>query len=248
MPSRTQIVALVAGLLAVTSAASAGEPAATVDLSVQSAYIWRGMVLNDKPVLQPSLTASVGGLSGSIWANVNLTADYGFENEASEIDYWLAYTLTGRIADWTLTYYAYSYPHTTGVSTQEVWANVTLKSLPLSPSLTAIRDVNAVKGWYFLLTASENLGLLKAPGSDGLLLSANLGHCTREYCRGYFPGLGHDSVTDYGVRLDWPVKVGPGTLKLGVGYTDFTNRNVYTPGCAGERSNFVGGLDYSVGF
>ena len=246
MALQTPTAVFVSALLAALSASPAAALDAKLDLNLQSAYIWRGMVLNDKPVFQPSLTISEGGLSGSVWANVNLTSDHGYEGEASEVDYWLAYTVPGNAADWTLTYYAYTFPHTPSASTQEVWASVTLKGLPFSPSLSAIRDVRAINGWYFLLTGSQNLGLLQTPVSEGLVLTLNLGHGTKEYSRGYFPDLGLDHVTDYGVRLDWPVKLGAGTLKPGVQYSDFTNRGVYAPGFEGRRANLTGGIDYAI--
>ena len=248
MNSRSGTIALAAVVLAMMAAAPASALDGSVDLSVQSAYIWRGMVLNDRPVFQPSVTVSGGGFSGSVWANVNLTADNDFKGEASEIDYWAAYTLSGKDVDWTLTYYAYTFPHTSALSTQEVWANATFKNAPFSPSLTAIRDVNAIKGWYFLLTATQKLGLLKTRASEGLALTLNVGHGTKEYCRGYFPEIEHESVTDYGARLDWPFKIGGGTLKPDVQYTSFTDADVYAPGFEGKRANFVGGVVYSLAF
>ena len=248
MSSRSGPVAVVSALLTLLSTVPADALDGRMDLTLQSAYIWRGMVLNDKPVFQPSLTVSSGGFSGSVWANINLTSDRGYRGEASEVDYCLAYTLSGRNLDWTLTYYAYTFPHTSGVSTQEVWATVNLKAVPFCPSLTAIRDVNAIKGWYFLLAGSQNLGLLKTPASDGLVLTLNVGHGTKEYCRGYFPEIEHDGVTDYGARLDWPFQVGRGTLKLDAQYTNFTDPDVSTPGFGGKRANFVWGLAYSVAF
>jgi uncharacterized protein (TIGR02001 family) len=231
-------------LLAVPAAALDG----SVDLSLQSAYIWRGMVLNDEPVLQPSVTVSSGGFSASVWGNVDLTSANGARGVASEIDYWAAYTLEGNAVGFTLTYYDYTYPHSSSLSTQEVWAAVTFKTVPSSPSLTVIRDVNVIKGWYVLLTGSQDLGLLKGRGSDGLALTLNVGHGTKAYARGYFPGIGADRVTDYGVRLDWPLRAGPGTLTLGVGYTSFTDSSVYTPGFEGKRANLAGGLVYSIPF
>lgn len=240
--------AFLAALGAVLSPAAAEALDGSVDLSLQSAYIWRGMVVNDKPVLQPSLTVAGGGFSASAWGNINLTADNGYRGELSEIDYWLAYTLPGNDLDLTLTYYAYTFPHTSSVSTHEVWANVTLKTLPFSPSLTAIRDVDAIRGWYFLLTGSQSLGILKTRASDGLVLTLNVGHGTKEYCRGYFPEIEHDSVTDYGARLDWPLKVGPGRLTLDAQYTNFTDSDVFTPGFEGARANVVWGVAYSVAF
>jgi hypothetical protein len=248
MRSRGSRLAMVLALPALFSATATFAFDGRVDLSVQSAYIWRGMVLNDEPVFQPSITVWSSGFSASVWGNMNLTAGNGYKGQASEMDYWLAYTFAGKDIDWTFTYYAYTFPHTTSLSTQEVWANVTFKTLPFSPSLSAIRDVNAIKSWYFLLTGSQSLGVLKSQASDGLLLTVNVGHGTKEYCRRYFPEIEHDNVTDYGVRLDWPFKVGPGTLKLDAQYTDFTDSDVYTPGFEGKRTNFVGGLVYSIAF
>lgn len=248
MCSRSAALALAATVLAALAAAPAAALDGNVDLSVQSAYIWRGMVENDRPVFQPSVTVSGGGFSGSVWANVNLTADNGFKGEASEIDYWGAYTLSGKVMDWTLTYYDYTFPHTPALSTQEVWANATFKNVPFSPSLTAIRDVNAIKGWYFLLTGTQKLALLKTHASEGIVLTLNVGHGTKEYCRGYFPEIERESVTDYGARIDWPFKLGPGTLKLDVQYTSFTDADVYTPGFEGKRANSVGGVVYSLAF
>ncbi len=248
MSSRSGPVAVVSALLTLLSTAPADALDGRMDLTLQSAYIWRGMVLNDKPVFQPSLTVSSGGFSGSVWGNINLTSDRGYRGEASEVDYWLAYTVSGRDLDWTLTYYAYTFPHTSGVSTQEVWASVTYKTAPLSPSLTAIRDVNAIRGWYYLLTGSQGLDLLKTHASDGLVLTLNVGHGTKEYCRGYFTEIEHDGVTESGARRDWPFRGGRGTLKLDAQYTTFTDSDVYSPGFEGKRANFVWGLAYSVAF
>jgi len=248
MNSRSGAILLTATLLAVTAATPAAALDGSVDLSVQSAYIWRGMVVNDRPVFQPSVRVNEGGFSGSVWANVNLTSDNGYQGEVSEIDYWAAYTLSGREVDWTVTYYAYTFPHTSAVSTEEVWANVTFKNVPFSPSLTAIRDVDAIKGWYFLLTGTQRLGLLETRGSVGLVLTLNVGYGTKEYAHGYFPDIESESVTDYGVRLDWPFKIGPGTLKLDAQYTSFTDPDVETPGFEGKRANAVGGIVYSLAF
>jgi len=248
MTVRVRRVAVLGSLLLTVPATSAPALDGSVDLSVQSAYIWRGMVVNDRPVFQPSVTVNGGGFSGSVWANVNLTAANGSRGEASEIDYWAAYTVAGNTVDGTVTYYVYTFPHSSALSTQEVWANATLKNLPLSPSLTAIRDVDAIKGWYFLLTASQSLGLLKSHSSDGLTLTFSIGHGTKEYCRGYFPQVENEPVNDYGVRLDWPFRMGPGTLRLDAQLTSFADADVYTPGFEGKRANVIGGVVYSIGF
>jgi uncharacterized protein (TIGR02001 family) len=239
---------LVAGLLASISPVPAEAIDVAVDLSAQSAYVWRGMVLNDRPVFQPSITLVTSGFSASMWGNSNLTADRGRRGELNEIDYWAAYTAAGKAVDVTATYYSYTFPRGGGASTQEVWANATFKKLPMSPSVTAIRDVKTVKGWYFLLSGSQAVGVLKTSRSDGLLLTLNVGHGTMEYSRGYFPELEHEGVTDYGVRLDWAARMGPGKLKLNLQYADFTDSDVESPGFEDARAGVFGGVTYSFSF
>ena len=77
MTSRVSRLAMVLALPALFPATATLALDGRVDLSVQSAYIWRGMVLNDEPVFQPSVTVWSGGFSASVWGNVNMTADNG---------------------------------------------------------------------------------------------------------------------------------------------------------------------------
>lgn len=238
-------MALAVAALAVLMAGHAAALDLTLDLSAQSAFIWRGMVLNDKPVFQPSLTIDHGGLAGTVWLSADLKDDHGYKNQVNEIDYILAYTQSLKNVDLTFTAYEYTLPHTGAPSTTELWGAVAWRTL-FTPTLTVVRDIKVIDGWYFLLTASHNLGLLKPSVSDGLLLTVNLGHGTKEYAHGYFPDIEHDHVTDYGVRLDCPFTLGKGTLKLNLQLTSFTDPHVYTPGYEGKRSNLAGGLAYSI--
>jgi uncharacterized protein (TIGR02001 family) len=237
---------LAAALLAALLPAPVDAGDLTLDLSLQSAYIWRSMIINDRPVLQPSLTFTHGGLSASMWANINLTADRDYRGETSEIDYWLAYTLAGSHVDWTFTYIEYTFPHTGSPATGEVWANATWKTAPFAPSLTVVRDVDEIGGWYVMLSGSQALGVLRGSRSSGLELTLNIGHGDGTYTSGYFPDIEPDTATDYGIRLDWPLTLGPGTLNLDAQYTSFTSSGVTSPGYEGKRGCFSGGLSYSL--
>lgn len=241
-PTRLVPLAVLAALLPAAAPALDLEGAAELD----SAYVWRGMVVNDRPVLEPSLTASAGGFSASVWANVDLTADNGARGVASEVDYWAAYTLAARTIDWTLTAYAYTFPHSSAASTQEIWLNATFKTLPFSPSLSAIRDLGTIRGWYVLLSGSRSLGVARWSRSDGLLLTLNAGHGNGAYCRGYLPDAGLSGATDLGARLDWPLRVGPGTLTLHAQYTTFTEEAANTDGAGHRPLHVAGGLAYAI--
>lgn len=220
--------------------------AATADLSVQSAYVWRGMVVNDRPVFQPTFTLAAHGFSASAWASVDLTDDQGTRHEVDEIDFWLTYTRPFGAFDVTLAAYDYTYPNSGVAATQELWATVEWKTT-LSPTLTVVRDVNVVDGWYYSFAVSHNVGLLPPGVSDGVVLGAGVGYGDRRYCRGYYPGLG-DDVTDVMLRVDVPLKLGPGTLNLNAQVADFTDSHVYSPGFEGKDAGFFGGVTYSVSF
>jgi hypothetical protein len=64
----------------------------SADLGLYSAYVWRGQIVNDHAVLQPSVTASKGPFSFNIWGNWNLDQPAGRDDDL-EIDYTAAYTL-----------------------------------------------------------------------------------------------------------------------------------------------------------
>jgi hypothetical protein len=246
MKTMTSVVVALVGLVLLAPAAVALDGA--LDLSVQSEYIWRGMILNNKPVFQPSINFSEGGLSANIWFNVDLTDDAGHQWEHNEIDYSLSYTSELKHFDFTLSWYEYTFPHTDAGSTQELWASVALKTA-LSPTFTAIRDIDAVEGWYYMLSVAPTFQLLNPTVSDGLVLTLCVGRGTEDYVRGYYPDVTVDSVTDYLVRLDLPIKLGPGTLKLNAQYTNFTDSDIRTPGFESESSGrFVGGVGYNLGF
>lgn len=51
-------------------AAGAAEVAAGGDL--YSAYVWRGITLNDGLVAQPSMDVSVGGFNFNVWGNFDI--------------------------------------------------------------------------------------------------------------------------------------------------------------------------------
>jgi len=54
-------------------AAPAKEWSVALDSTFNSAYVWRGLRLNDEAVWQPSVSASWKGFTATLWGNVDLT-------------------------------------------------------------------------------------------------------------------------------------------------------------------------------
>ena len=63
------------------------EVSATLDY--YGKYVWRGMLLDKDPVLQPGLAVSVGGFEAGFWGSWDLTSKDGLDSD--EVDGWIGY-------------------------------------------------------------------------------------------------------------------------------------------------------------
>ena len=109
-------LAMGSSVLAQEAAATteASDVSVTLDVPVLSAYVWRGQLLVDDPVLQPSLTASKGGFAINWWGNFNLDDNAtGDDFEFSEHDIGLSYGTTCPLtgADLTFGVVNYDFPN-----------------------------------------------------------------------------------------------------------------------------------------
>ena len=206
----------------VAALVSAAPAAAQTELSVTagafSSYVWRGLTLTSKPVLQPdiSLAFPIGAASLTVggWGNVELgkydkakdiTEGGGTSFNFSEFDPYAELGFSAAKASFTLGGIAYVYPNKKGVApltsdnnTVEVYGTVGL-DVPLSPSLAAYYDVDKVKGLYLEGSVSHgiplgattlNLGAL-AGWTGGQGCDPKGGVCTASGYNFYDTGLTH---------------------------------------------------------
>ena len=140
------------------------EEAASVEVTAETAlissYVWRGQVRNNGFVVQPQLTVAKGDFSFNVWGNYDLEENYqGSENELSEIDLSLAYTLPLDINEmaFDVGLINYSFPNTgddeSSDSTTELFVSATVLSWAdiLIPSFTLFGDIGNGDGTYFLI-------------------------------------------------------------------------------------------------
>ncbi len=106
---------LLIAALGFAGAAHAADVSAGVDFA--SAYVFRGVTLNDGFVMQPGAEISgfpidekYGSLAIGIWANYDIN-DIGGGSEFSEVDYYIAYSLPVKVVDIGLSYTEYTYPN-----------------------------------------------------------------------------------------------------------------------------------------
>lgn len=175
---KTGIMMITAALIA--GGASAADVTATADFA--SAYIFRGVTLNDGLVFQPG--ASISGLPipeeyGSVvlgtWANFDMD-DYGGnveKNDFSEVDYYATYILPVKLVDLSTTYTEYTYPIDGDPLTDREVAVTVGKAIGetgLYPSISFNYGLDGYieEDWYILsgvdytLALTEKLSLLSA--------------------------------------------------------------------------------------
>ena len=221
-------IAIAGQAAAVAAPAPVQGPTANVAVPVLSAYVWRGIVVTDKPVVQPNATISSHGFSLNTWANYNLTDAYSkeSENEFSEVDLTLSYSRAVGPVTLGASYAEYLYPHQTLIGadgtasaapgTREVQASVSFTSVPLTPTLTLVRDIDEIGGFYASLAFSQSFSL-----SDkvGLALGFSTGVGDADYNAGYF-GTDKTKLNDGNISVGLPIALSSSvTLTPSVQYT-----------------------------
>jgi hypothetical protein len=165
-------------------AETAAAQAIGADASLFSSYVWRGLSLTNKPVLQPDVyvTFPAGNASVTIggWANIDLGKYDDLDDDISEsgglsafnfaeFDPWIEVGFpVGEKTTLTAGATAYIYPNDAGLTsdfnTVELYGKAAF-DVPLSPKLSIYYDVDKVDGAYLegsvshTVPASEKIGI-----------------------------------------------------------------------------------------
>lgn len=179
------VVIALAGMSGV--ALAAGDVTVGVGADVLSKYVWRGQNVVDDWVLQPTVSASYKGLTGSIWGNLDLTGQLVDGGEFNEIDYTVDYS--GDVPGVEKLGYSvgaiyYDFPNTSLPPTTELYWGLSL-DVPSGPSVTVYHDVDAADGVYVSLGVGHSIEATEAL-PVGIDLGANLGWGSRKYNQYYW--------------------------------------------------------------
>lgn len=234
---------------------------ATVDLAVLTGYLWRGMLINDEPVFQPSLTLDYRGFSLNVWA----TYDFNDSDEApafTEVDYSASYSFEfGRFAA-SLGYSLYDYPNSyeevedeDGTlsrhavdSTHQVFGYIEIPGLDVVPSVTVEYGFGREETLY------ASFGLLREqPIAETLTaeVSAGLGWGNRG-CNRYQVEADRSALSDatFGVSLVW-APVDPLAVSASLAYSYFVSDSIAdaAEACGYDAPDaLAGGLTLSYAF
>ena len=164
-----------------TSTILAQDPQIEFELEtpVVSRYVWRGLNVVDKPVYQPTLTASRGPWSLELFGNLESAADRAC---CTELD--ASFTFSTTQGDWNLDlgYSRYRFPMEPGTDTGEAFVVAALDH-PLAPTIELNTDVERVGGAYGRLSACP---VLFTKDDSELALDLGIGFGSRSHNDYYF--------------------------------------------------------------
>ena len=265
---KTWIMATLAGLTLTVSAISAQELAAresstAPEISVEFSsdfygkYVWRGQNLNDDPVYQPGLSATLENLTAGIWGNVDLSDYNDRSGDFSELDYYLDYTDTlpgveGISYSVGVVYYDFPGSAADGSrapDTTELYAGLSF-DLPLSPSITVYHDVDEADGTYINLGISHSIEQIVTLGSIpiGLDLSAGIGWASGSY-NDYYWGTNQSKMQDVSLSLALPFELFGWSISPSVNYVTLLSDDLRSTDAYDTASDyFFAGLSVSRAF
>ena len=151
------------------------------EVAIYSNYVWRGILLDDDPVIQPSVTIGAYGFSANFWSSFDLVEHDGLGSDEvdANIDYTYEHDLFSLFAGHTWYYFPNAH-----ADTQEFYlgggVNIPLgDEITLSPSATWIHDYGdtadgGAKGDYFIFDLAHSIPLFES--SVTLDLSGEIGY------------------------------------------------------------------------
>ena len=119
-----------------------------VSMDVLSDYIWRGVICNDNPVWQPSVTlgynaGDLGAVSFNVWSTFDATHRRGTSTNsrrscgAQEFDYTLSYANSIGPVGLEVGHIWYTFPNNNGHSDQDLYGTVSYNNDYVTPSASA---------------------------------------------------------------------------------------------------------------
>ena len=151
-----------------TAAAADEEERPTGDFTVaaMSQYIWRGYEMSrHSVVVQPAATIGYKGFSAGLWGNLDMrpyfagATDTNYASSWNETDFTISYSKKLGIFNLGAGYIYYSLGALNKdapdrADAQEIFASVSLNTL-LAPTMTAYKEMDHYRNWYFLLGISH---------------------------------------------------------------------------------------------
>jgi hypothetical protein len=146
---------------------------ASFSAALGSRYVWRGQILSEGIVLQPTVAMTLGGFSANLWSNVDLDNDEEDDDGIvmNETDLTVNYSMPIGPVTATAGFIHYDFD---GPDTQELYLTAALATL-LNPTLSLYYDIDEGEGAFAVLSASHAFPVGPVSLTAGASLGFNLG-------------------------------------------------------------------------
>ncbi len=215
---KKMMVVAVAMIVSFASVSSAFDVDITGDASVNylGKYVWRGQLLNDDPVVQPSVGFQVGKLYLNLWGNMDTTSINGNNGEFNEVDFTIDYSdQITEVLGFSVGAIRYDFPNTDYDATTEIYAGLNLDVF-LSPTVTVYYDIDEIEGMYVNFGIGHSLAITETVALD---MGASMGWGNKRYNEGYWPSAdGGSSLQDLTLTMALPIALGDWTLTPSLTY------------------------------
>jgi hypothetical protein len=175
----------------------------SADAAFSSKYVWRGILLTDDAVTQPSATFASGGVSLNVWSSMDLTDVNGNDKEVNELDYTLDYSVDVSSLSLSTGIVQYTFPNTSYDITNELYLGLSSEQTG-NASLTLFQDVGIGEGSYLSFGHGTSIPLKDITNID---ISGALGWGSAKHNNFYY-GQDGGAVTDFLVSARFSFDVG----------------------------------------
>lgn len=133
---------------------------AAAEVGVYNAYVSRGQVNNDRPVVQPQIEITKYGVYFNAWGNLNLTDRVTGRRDFSEVDLTVGYKLPLEDVNIRLGLIDYLYPNLSSPETREVFGIFEYPNSILTPRIECYYDFVKANGIYALLALEHEFSFM----------------------------------------------------------------------------------------
>ena len=212
-----------------------------------SEYVWRGILLTDGWVWQPSATLSMdagpGTFSIGAWGNLDMEDVNDNEGEFNEVDYYASYGYSFGEDDFVSIEHGlilYDFPNTDFDSTWEVYTSVGL-GLPLSPTLSVYYDFDEAEGFYTTFDVSHSLPFTEDDADVGvsLDLSALVSYSDSDFNE-FYHGVDDSGFHDVTLGLSLPVTFGNFSISPAINYSKLIDSDIEDSAGSDDENVWVG--------
>lgn len=235
-------------LVAFASASRAfeAEIAADASVSYMGKYVWRGQLLNDDPVVQPSVGFQVGKVYLNLWGNMDTTEYNDNSGEFNEVDFTVDYSDSiTELLGFSVGAIRYEFPNTDLDATTEIYAGLNLNTF-LSPSAKVYYDIDDIEGVYASFGVGHSISITE---TVSLEMGASLGVGNEKYNEGYWGVSDGSSAQDLTLTLALPVSLGSWTVTPSLTYVSLMDTDLRECDAYAKESDYLyAGIGLSTTF